>query len=139
MSAEIEGGMEILAISECEAFLGRGGVGILAMTAGSDAPVMRPVNFAFDQPDLLIRTGEGQILAAARAGEPASFAISTIDPFEHSGWSVIAVGKLVERARSELDTKIALRPWARVEKQHFVGLVIQEISGRRISASRSPV
>lgn len=135
MSGKFDGGMEILEISECEGFLRRGGVGMLAM-AGIDAPVMRPVNFAYHDDFILIRTGEGRILEAANSTEPASFAISEIDRFEHSGWSVVVVGALMERSSLGAAADVPLRPWATDEKHHFVGLSIRDISGRRIAASR---
>ena len=135
MPEKLKGGMEVLEISDCEAFLRRGGVGLLAM-AGIDAPIMRPVNYAYHEGALLIRTGEGQILEAACAGEPASFAITEIDHFEHSGWSVVVVGALGERSKSDPTTEAPLRPWVRDDKEHFVGLSILDISGRRIADHR---
>jgi len=135
MSENSAAGMEILGIPECESFLKRGGVGILAM-AGIDAPVLRPVNFALHGDFILIRTGEGQILEAACACEPASFVISETDRFEHSGWSVVVVGALMERSSLGSVADVPLRPWADDEKHHFVGLSIRDISGRRIAAAR---
>ena len=134
---EVEQGMEVLPIDECERRLAAGGVGILAL-AGIDAPVLRPVNFVLHEGSLWIRTGEGQILAAAQSGEPASFVLTEIDRFEHTGWSVVATGKLAERSASGADD-LPLRPWARAEKHHFVGLAIDRISGRRIAVgARKP-
>jgi hypothetical protein len=131
MPATFDGGMEILAIAECQSLLKRGGVGILA-TAGVGAPLLRPVNFVLHEDFLLIRTGEEQILEAASATEPASFVITEIDRFEHSGWSVVVVGTLVERSSLGAVSEIPLRPWAKAEKNHFVGLSIKSISGRRL-------
>ena len=129
---EWENGLEILSISECEHRLEGGGVGILAL-CGIAAPILRPVNFALHEGWILIRTGVGQILEAAVGSEPASFTISEIDRFEHTGWSVIVSGKLADRSALSDIAVAKLRPWARVEKHHFVGLSIEEISGRRIA------
>jgi nitroimidazol reductase NimA-like FMN-containing flavoprotein (pyridoxamine 5'-phosphate oxidase superfamily) len=130
---KVEDGLEALSIAECERRLRTGGVGILAL-CGVEAPVLRPVNFAVHENWVLIRTGEGQILEAAQGAEPASFVISETDRLEHAGWSVVVTGKLAERASLGEIGKIPLRPWARTEKHHFVGLSIEEVSGRRLAA-----
>jgi nitroimidazol reductase NimA-like FMN-containing flavoprotein (pyridoxamine 5'-phosphate oxidase superfamily) len=130
---DVEQGMEALSLGECERLLSAGGVGILAL-AGVAEPVLRPVNFAFDQGQVLIRrTGEGQILEAAHSSEPASFVIMDVDRLEHTGWSVVVTGALMELANTTAIADVPLRPWARAEKHHFVGLAIGQISGRRIA------
>jgi nitroimidazol reductase NimA-like FMN-containing flavoprotein (pyridoxamine 5'-phosphate oxidase superfamily) len=94
------------------------------------------VNFALHAGWLVIRTGEGQILASAHGGEPASFVISEIDRLEHKGWSVVVMGTLVERSSLGEMADLPLRPWARAEKHHLVGLSIDQISGRRLAEGR---
>lgn len=132
MSHEVQDGMDLLSQEECQRLLAAGGVGVLAL-CGVAAPVLRPINFALHEGLVLMRTGEGQILEAASGAEPASFAISAIDRVEHTGWSVIVTGKLLERSAISGAENVPLRPWARAEKHHFVGLSIDQISGRRIS------
>ena len=132
MRREIDEGMEVLSIPECEQLLRPGGLGILALS-GVAAPVLRPVNFAFLEGSVLIRTGEGQILEAAQASEPASFVISEVDRLEHTGWSVVVTGNLVERSSLGSLADIPLRPWARADQHHIVGISIDEISGRQIA------
>ena len=126
-------GTAALPIEECERRLAAGGVGILAL-AGVAAPVLRPVNFVLRKGAVILRTGEGRILEAAQFAEPASFVICEVDRFEHTGWSVVVTGKLVERSTLGHLSDLPLRPWARAEKHHLVGLSIDEISGRRIGA-----
>ena len=148
MANDTTDGMAMLSFEECRHLLRAGGVGIIALR-GVEAPVLRPVNFALHERSsngarpaavevlrnscLLIRTGEGRILEAAIGGEPASFVISAIDGLEHTGWSVVVTGRLVDRSRVEGIDAVPLRPWARAEKNRFVGLSIEEISGRRIA------
>jgi len=132
VSGKLEDGMEALSIPECERRLRAGGVGVLAL-CGVEAPVLRPVNFAVHESWVLIRTGEGRILEAAQGGEPASFVISETDRLEHAGWSVIVTGKLAERSSLGEIEQVPLRPWARAEKHHFVGLSIEKLSGRRLA------
>ena len=132
MSADIDDGLEGLSQDECRTRLRGGGVGILAL-CGIAAPVLRPVNFALDRDHVVIRTGEGRILEAAQGGEPASFVICETDRLEHVGWSVVVTGVLTEHSSAGDASELPLRPWARAEKHHFVGLRIEEISGRRIA------
>lgn len=132
MGIHPEQGLEPLSRVECEQRLRAGGVGILAMV-GEPAPVLRPVNYVVHDAWLLMRTGEGSILEAAARGEPASFVISEVDRFEHTGWSVVVTGKLAVREPNEGLVGAALRPWARADKHHFVALSLEEISGRRLA------
>ncbi len=132
MRTDVVDGMECLSIPECQDLLRGGGVGILAL-CGVAAPILRPVNFALHEGTLVIRTGEGRILEAAQGAEPASFSISQIDGLEHAGWSVIVVGKLSERSPGSDVAKVPLRPWVKAPKHHFIGLSIDEISGRRLA------
>ena len=125
-----------LSIPECERRLAAGGVGILAL-AGVAAPVLRPVNFVLHAGAVILRTGEGQILEAAQFAEPASFVIFEVDRFEHTGWSVVVTGKLIERSRVEGLSELPLRPWARADKHHLVGLSIDESSGRRLAGPQA--
>lgn len=133
MDVHPDQGLEPLSQMECEQRLRSGGVGILAMV-GEPAPVLRPVNYVVHEAWLLMRTGEGSILDAAARGEPASFVISEVDRFEHTGWSVVVTGKLAVREANEGLAGAALRPWARADKHHFVALSLEEISGRRLAA-----
>lgn len=131
-TAENLDGTASLSIPECERRLEAGGVGILAL-AGVAAPVLRPINFILHQGAVVLRTGEGSILEAANFSEPASFVIFEVDRFEHTGWSVVVTGKLMERKALGSLSELPLRPWARAEKHHLVGLSIEEISGRRLA------
>ena len=132
MQGPVENGMEVLSIPDCETRLRAGGVGTLALR-GVEAPVLRLVNFAVHQGWIIIRTGEGQIFEAAGRSEPASFVISDVDRLEHSGWSVVVTGKLAELSSLGFVESIPLRPWAKADKNQFVGLFINEISGRSIA------
>lgn len=129
-------GLAALSSAECARRLHAGGVGILAL-CGVPAPVLRPVNFAVHESWLLMRTGEGRILEAASRGEAASFVVSDVDRFEHSGWSVVVSGKLAARETSEALRRLALRPWARSDKHHYVALSMDEVSGRRLATEGS--
>jgi nitroimidazol reductase NimA-like FMN-containing flavoprotein (pyridoxamine 5'-phosphate oxidase superfamily) len=132
MSDPNQDGLDALSVRDCERHLRAGGVGILALV-GSPAPILRPVNFALHGRWLLMRTGEGRILEAAQRAEPASFVVSEVDRFEHTGWSVVVSGKLATLEANVELARVPLRPWARVEKRHHVALSIDELSGRRLA------
>ncbi len=136
MSDRHQDGLEPLPKHACEQHLRAGGVGILALI-GAPAPILRPVNFVLHERWLVMRTGEGRILEAAARGEPASFVVSEVDRFEHTGWSVVVSGKLANPAADEGLASVPLRAWARAEKRHFVALSIDELSGRRIAGEEA--
>ena len=129
-------GTRILSREECMKLLDRPGVGVLAL-CGIEAPVLRPVNFACDGRQVVIRTGEGQILAAAQGAEPASFVLHAVDSFEHTGSSIVVTGRLRERLSDDELESLPLRPWARAPKHHFVALTLDEVSGREIDPTRA--
>lgn len=129
--------IETLDADECRRLLAAGGVGRLAVRGGEgDAPKLRPVNFVLKADQLVVRTGHGTILSAARRGDPASFEIDGIDPLEHTGWSVVVVGKLSELPTDDAHLALPLRPWASGQKDRFAGLSLERVSGMRIPSGR---
>lgn len=129
-------GIEAFGEAECRRKLGEGGVARIAIQ-GPVAPEMRPVNFALvDDTHLVIRTGDGAILKAAQRGEGAGFEIDEIDRLEHTGWSVVVVGKLFEIPTDDEHLALPLRPWASGRKDRFVGLSLDRVSGLRIPPGR---
>lgn len=127
--------LENLAGDECRRLLRGGGVGCIGL-ASAEAPVLRPVNFALHGDAIVVRTGEGRILTAAARGEAAAFVVDAADPLEHTGWSVIAEGKLSVLATDEVTLGLPLRAWADGTKDRFVSLSLDQLSGRRIPAGR---
>jgi nitroimidazol reductase NimA-like FMN-containing flavoprotein (pyridoxamine 5'-phosphate oxidase superfamily) len=127
--------IQTLSRAECLHQLEVGGVGRIALRA-EGAPILRPVNFALHEGHVLIRTGEGTILAAADRGDPASFEIDDIDFVEHTGWSVVLDGKLHVYLEERDGPAPPLRAWASGVKDRFVVLRIDGLSGLRIPAGR---
>ena len=127
--------LEALPDDACRRRLADGGVGRVALRGG-DAPEIRPVNFVLRDDRVVIRTGDGIILSAARRGEAASFEIDGIDPLEHTGWSVVVAGKLGELPSDEHHLALPVRPWASGHKDRFVGLTLERVSGIRIPSGR---
>jgi nitroimidazol reductase NimA-like FMN-containing flavoprotein (pyridoxamine 5'-phosphate oxidase superfamily) len=128
-------GIEIFGLEECRRHLAAGGVGRIAMR-GADAPEVRPVNFVLRGDAVVVRTGDGAILAAAKRGEAASFEIDEIDRLEHTGWSVIVAGKLSELPSDDENLALPLRPWASGRKDRFVAVSLGRVTGLRIPPGR---
>jgi nitroimidazol reductase NimA-like FMN-containing flavoprotein (pyridoxamine 5'-phosphate oxidase superfamily) len=124
--------IETLSDDECQRYLREGGVACL----GLSATALRPVNFVLDEKALVLRTGEGRILDAARGRQGAGLMLHGIDKLEHTGWSVVVRGVLVERPTDDRHLALPLRPWASGKKDRFVALLAHEISGRRIPPGR---
>ena len=86
-----------LSREECLELLAANGVGRLAVS-GKDAPVIRPVNYAFDQPSqsVVFRSAPGSKFHALLRQNTATFEMDGADRDTRSGWSVIIVGATEE-------------------------------------------
>lgn len=76
-----------------------------------------PVNYRLEDGDeaLLVRTGTGAKLEAARAGGWFSLQIGEEDHLDHAGWSVLVSGPVTVQEPHGLRggvTELPLRPWA---------------------------
>lgn len=129
--------IQSLSSEECLQLLSTGSVGRIAVTRDA-LPVILPVNYAVDGGSILIRTTEGAILRAARAGGAVvAFEVDNLDERTMTGWSVLVTGTLREVTavsavlRAE---QLPLVPWAGGERRHFVRITPGLLSGRRILA-----
>jgi nitroimidazol reductase NimA-like FMN-containing flavoprotein (pyridoxamine 5'-phosphate oxidase superfamily) len=130
--AAVEEGFEEIPVDACMRLLREGAVGLLAL-AGSEAPDVRPVNFALHRHHIVMRTGRGRIFEGARKEEAASFVITESDSLEHSGWSIVVTGRLSICDPSDPAIRSGVRPWARADKREWVLLSTDRVTGRRIS------
>ena len=112
-----------------------GGVGRIAL---SGAPVIRPVNYAFDErtQSVVFRSALGsRIRGGLGSGTRAAFEIDGTDAVERTGWSVIIEGEFEEvtdPAEIERLEDFELEPWAPGVKTHWVRIRATSASGRRI-------
>ncbi|HET8981140.1 MAG TPA: pyridoxamine 5'-phosphate oxidase family protein [Pedococcus sp.] len=130
--------IQTLSTEECLSLLATASVGRVAMTRDA-LPVILPVNYVVDGSSVLIRTTEGTILRAARAGGAVvAFEVDELDERTMSGWSVLVTGTLREVTavsavlRAE---QLPLMPWTGGERRHFVRITPGLLSGRRIATS----
>jgi uncharacterized protein len=98
-------------------------------------PAVRPVNFVVDDGSVIIRTGPGSKLTAAVRNAVVAFQADEIDPVGHTGWSVTVTGRVQEiRDPAERDRlRPLVTPWASGEKEHFLRIVPELVSGVRLS------
>ena len=128
-------GLEVIDRDECLRLLAGDEIGRLATVAGS-TPVVMPVNYALDGETVVIRTAPGTKLDQA-GRRRAAFEIDEFDRARRTGWSVVVTGRLEELTRYDgapFDRARALGidPWAGGDKSHWLRLVPDHITGRRL-------
>ena len=127
-------GFEILNEDECLRLLDREPIGRIALTAAA-LPVVLPVNFVTFDHTIVFASEPGLKLEAARAGQVACLEVDGYEVLDHSGWSVLATGRLAEITDPErlaAARRLPLSPWALTDPKHYVELPIELLSGRRI-------
>lgn len=125
---------EVLHEDECLRLLRREPVGRIALTSAA-LPVVLPVNFVVADGAIVFASDPGLKLQAARAGQIACLEVDGFDVLDHSGWSVLATGRLAEitdAGRLAAAHELPLSPWALTTPDHYVELSIELLSGRRI-------
>jgi nitroimidazol reductase NimA-like FMN-containing flavoprotein (pyridoxamine 5'-phosphate oxidase superfamily) len=123
-----------LAERECFELLASRVVGRVAVVVEGLARVF-PVNYLVDGRDVVFRTDSGTKLDAAHAGDTVTFEVDDSDPLYHTGWSVMATGRLQAITQPhELQRMqgLPVRAWGR-EGRQWVRMPITSISGRRIN------
>ncbi|HTP21010.1 MAG TPA: pyridoxamine 5'-phosphate oxidase family protein [Solirubrobacteraceae bacterium] len=130
--------MLVLPREECLALLGSHRFGRLAVSM--DTPVIRPVNYVFDEPSqsVAFRTADGSKFHAMLMNGNAAFEIDGIDPGSRTGWSVIIVG-MTEEVTSPTELRrlkrLGLETWTPGRKGHWMRIRARTVSGRRIVLS----
>jgi nitroimidazol reductase NimA-like FMN-containing flavoprotein (pyridoxamine 5'-phosphate oxidase superfamily) len=125
--------------TECLRLLAATDLGrVVVSVAGRDYPVIRPVNYVFDEPSqsVLIRSELGSKLHAVLRSEKAAFEIDGTDPEGGVGWSVIVVGvseEITNPAELRRIESLGLEPWPPGDKAHWIRIRANTVSGRRIA------
>ncbi|MFB4300866.1 pyridoxamine 5'-phosphate oxidase family protein [Actinomadura sp. NTSP31] len=127
-------GLEVLAPEECRDLLRHADVGRIVFTHNA-LPAVQPVNYVLDGDDIVFRTSGSSRLATAATGTIVAFEIDTFDTDARTGWSVVAVGPARRvSAPGEIAAleKAELRTWAPGQRDQFVRIRPEMLSGRRI-------
>lgn len=134
----IDEGLELLDEDECRRLLRHEDLGRVGVTMGA-LPAIFPVNYVVLDGDVFFRTSPGSKLAAAAANAIVAFEVDQHDRADHSGWSVLVVGRaevvddpdLVALASSE-----GLQPYATGRRANLVRVETELVSGRRVLGDR---
>ena len=126
--------MLVLTQKECWALVKQAALGRLAFVM-DDWPLVMPVNYLVDGPDVVIRSDPGRKLTAARQQVQATLQVDSIDRLHRSGWSVLVFGiaTAVDDAEevARLDG-LGLRSWAASDRASWIRLLPVQITGRRL-------
>jgi nitroimidazol reductase NimA-like FMN-containing flavoprotein (pyridoxamine 5'-phosphate oxidase superfamily) len=124
----------VLDEEECLRLLPLLPVGRLGFSAGA-LPVVLPVNFTVVDRTVVFCTEAGLKLDAAVARAVACMEVDDYDVLSHSGWSVLATGRLeavTDPDRLAVVRQLPVQPWAWQASRHYVEMPIELLSGRRI-------
>jgi nitroimidazol reductase NimA-like FMN-containing flavoprotein (pyridoxamine 5'-phosphate oxidase superfamily) len=131
---------EELSVGECLQLLEANNFGRLAVVVDG-RPLLFPVNYALEGDAVVFRTAAGTKLGAAALGHVA-FEIDHVDQATQTGWSVIVQG-VGNDITSTLDQQsqrlraLMVQPWVPGEHGHWVGILAQSVTGRRLRAGNT--
>jgi nitroimidazol reductase NimA-like FMN-containing flavoprotein (pyridoxamine 5'-phosphate oxidase superfamily) len=122
---------------ECLRLLAATSLGRLAVNVEGWPPVIRPVNYVFDQSSqsIVFRSARGSKFTALVLSAQAAFEIDGVEPNGQTGWSVIVLGvaeELTQAAEVHRLEQLGLRPLAPGAKPHWLRIRSTVLSGRRI-------
>lgn len=132
--------MEHLTPAQCWERVASAPVGRIGVLHDS-APEIYPVNHTVDGRSIVFRTDPGTKLHGLLRSPAVCFEVDSADPAEGTGWSVLVKGRAVE-VRDPHDVArlgdLGLAPWALGEKHHWVRIVADEVTGRRLWSRGRP-
>ncbi|HUF33338.1 MAG TPA: pyridoxamine 5'-phosphate oxidase family protein [Acidimicrobiales bacterium] len=128
-------GLEVIERDECLRLLASRQVGRLGVVDGR-RPLIFPVNYVVAGEEIVFRTDPGTKLTAALRANVA-LQIDEVNEEERTGWSVLVSGRAEEidsfrneAVRALLD--LPVRPWSAGSKAHWVRIVTESVTGRRL-------
>ncbi|MFI7694730.1 pyridoxamine 5'-phosphate oxidase family protein [Nonomuraea sp. NPDC049655] len=134
-------GLQVLSEEECFLLLSSMPIGRIVFTDRA-LPAVQPVNFCLDGRSIVIRTATGSKLAAATRRAVVAFEADDFDAGRRTGWSVTAVGharEVTEAAELARLAELPLTTWAPGDRDHYIVVEAEQISGRRIAPARAAV
>jgi nitroimidazol reductase NimA-like FMN-containing flavoprotein (pyridoxamine 5'-phosphate oxidase superfamily) len=136
--------MHELSREECLRLLAAHSLGRLAVNVGKGAPLIRPVNYRFDDrsQSVVFRTAQGSKFHFLLRSADAAFEIDGVDEPSRTGWSVIIHGvtdEVINASDLHHLESLGLQPWAPGAKPHWVHIRAWTVSGRRIALAADTV
>lgn len=128
--------MREMSTDDCWARLAENTFGRIA-TAALGEVTITPFNYCVDERTLVFRTAPGTKLAGLVIDNSVAVEIDDVQGVE--AWSVIARGtaRMVDdSAEADRLAALPLHPWVDTEKEVFVVIEIDEISGRTFTLTR---
>jgi nitroimidazol reductase NimA-like FMN-containing flavoprotein (pyridoxamine 5'-phosphate oxidase superfamily) len=124
-----------LTSGECRMLIAPGGIGRIAFCTVS-GPVVLPVNFSVLGGSVVVRTSAGSLIEA-HGDDRAAFEVDHVDEVLCQGWSVLLLGQAHRvlqpgELRNVREAMVA-GPWPDGERDVYVRIVPDQISGRRIT------
>lgn len=123
---------------QCLRLLGTGAVGRVVVLTPGGTPLIRPVNYVFDEPSqsVAFRCEQGTKLISLLRAARAWFEVDEIDVTRRTGWSVIVAGATETVARpDEIRRLESLDSWTAEPAAQWFRIRARVVSGRRISSS----
>ncbi len=99
-----------------------------------------PINYVMLDSAILFRARRGGDLEQATGDVDVAFEIDGADKVYHEGWSVLVTGRSVHvRDPAELEQLriVRLLSWAGEDRDLFVRIVLDQVSGRRVQHRRN--
>ena len=127
--------LEDMGERECRELIKAGGVGRVAFELAGRLSVL-PVNFVTYADSVIFRTAA--TTAAGRYGAgPVAFEIDQLDEGMREGWSVLVSGTARQAGPAEtkeLRDALDLEPWAGGDREVYIVIEPEQVSGRRVRA-----
>ncbi|MBG0740623.1 pyridoxamine 5'-phosphate oxidase family protein [Paeniglutamicibacter antarcticus] len=126
-------GIEHLSIHECWDALRSADIGRLAVII-DDHPEIFPLTYMVDHGTVVFRSAEGSKVDGVRSGHPLAFEVDGYDRSTNRAWSAVIKGTAEEPRdidEAAAAAMLPIFPWQAGEKNHFVRIVPDQISGRR--------
>jgi nitroimidazol reductase NimA-like FMN-containing flavoprotein (pyridoxamine 5'-phosphate oxidase superfamily) len=134
-------GLEKLGEAEALALVATVPIGRVAYSRFA-MPAVHVVNFALDGRDVIFRTRKGAKFGAAVADTVVAFEVDRIDEQTHSGWTVTLLGRsrlVTAPAEQDRLATLGITPWAPGDRDWYVRINTQTVTGRRIRRSTSDI